>query len=208
MSEKPAEVKWVLVAGAGWPSIRFNMPTTCSCCSGFQLDHWKRRDFLRTMAGASAGALVMASGAGRLLAASGASYQAMLLSCIDPRLVEPVHRYMLGRGLKGEYSAFTIAGAAIGVVAPAFADWRPAFWENLAASIELHKIPKVIAIDHRDCGAAKIAYGADAVKDRATETETHRKALAEFRREMHHRHSSLKVETGLMDLDGTLEMLG
>ena len=184
------------------------MTVPCTCCNEINLDAWKRRDFLRTLAGASAGALVLASGAGNLLAASGASYRAMLLSCIDPRLVEPVHRYMIGRGLKGEYSQFTIAGAAIGVVAPAFADWRPAFWENLSASMELHKIPRVIAIDHRDCGAAKIAYGPDAVRDRASETETHRRALAEFRREMHHRHPSLKVETGLMGLDGNLEMLG
>jgi carbonic anhydrase len=49
------------------------------------------------------------------------------------------------------------------VVAPAFKSWEPAFWENLAASIQLHHIPKVIVINHRDCGAAKIAYGADKV---------------------------------------------
>jgi hypothetical protein len=48
-----------------------------------------------------------------------------------------------------------------GVVAPAFKDWHKAFWDNLAASIQLHHIPKVIAINHRDCGAAKIAYGGE-----------------------------------------------
>jgi len=46
-----------------------------------------------------------------------------------------------------------IAGAAIGVVSPKFADWHKAFWDNLAVTIELHHIKKVIAIDHRDCGA-------------------------------------------------------
>jgi carbonic anhydrase len=182
------------------------MPSSCSCCGDLLPNGLGRRDFLRLFAGVSVGAAMTVAGAGRLFAASGASYRAMLLSCIDPRMVEPVHRYMVDRGLKGEYSQFTIAGAAIGVVAPAFADWRPAFWENLAASMELHKIPKIIAIDHRDCGAAKIAYGADAVKDRATETATHQKALAEFRREVHRRHPGLEIETGLMSLDGTLEM--
>ena len=54
---------------------------------------------------------------------------------------------------------FVIAGAAIAVAAPKFKAWRPAFWDNLGASIQLHRIRKVIAIDHRDCGAAKIAYG-------------------------------------------------
>ena len=72
---------------------------------------------------------------------------------------EPVHDYLAKRGLTGKYSQFTFAGAAIGVVAPKFADWHKTFWDNLAASIELHNIKSVIAIDHRDCGAAKIAYG-------------------------------------------------
>jgi len=179
---------------------------SCTCCADLLAPGVGRRDFVRLMLGVSAGAMVAASGLNRALAADGTVYQAMLLSCIDPRMVEPVHRYMLGRGLKGEYSQFTIAGAAIGVVAPAFADWRPAFWENLAASIQLHHIPKIIAIDHRDCGAAKIAYGAEAVRDRAAETATHRHALAEFRQEVRRRHPALEIETSLMDLDGRIEM--
>ena len=90
----------------------------------------------------------------------------------------------------------------------AFADWHKTFWDNLATSIELHQIGKVIAIDHRDCGAAKIAYGEAAVADPARETETHRKALAQFREEVGKRHPNMAVETGLMALDGSVEMLG
>jgi carbonic anhydrase len=99
---------------------------------------------------------------------------------------------------------FVIAGAAIGVVAPKFQDWHKTFWDNLAVSIELHRIKKVIAIDHRDCGAAKIAYGDAAVADPAAETETHRKALAEFRREVGQRQPKLQVDTLLMALDGSV----
>ena len=135
-------------------------------------------------------------------------YEAMILACIDPRLQEPVHAYAAKRGLTGQYSQFVIAGAAIGVVAPSFADWRKAFWDNLATSIELHQIGKIIAIDHRDCGAAKIAYGEAAVADPARETETHRQALAQFRQEVGKRHPNMAVETGLMALDGSMEMLG
>ena len=108
--------------------------------------------------------------------------------------------------MTGQYSQFVIAGAAIGVVAPAFADWHKAFWDNLAVSIELHQIDKVIAIDHRDCGAAKIAYGPEKVSDRKIETETHRTAMAEFRKQVMERHPELKVETGLMAINGKIEM--
>jgi carbonic anhydrase len=50
--------------------------------------------------------------------------------------------------------------------------------------MELHHIPKVIAMNHRDCGAATIAYGADKVANREIETETHKAALMEFRKQV------------------------
>lgn len=171
----------------------------CSVCG----DRLGRRRFLQ-LAG-SAG--VLAASRSSALAAEG-NYEAMLLSCIDPRMVTPVYKYMEQRGLTGRYSQFVIAGAAIAVVAPKFETWRPAFWDNLATSAQLHHIKRVIAIDHRDCGAAQIAYGAASIADPAIETETHRKALAEFRKEVAKRHPELMVETGLMALDGSLQMLG
>jgi carbonic anhydrase len=139
-----------------------------------------------------------------LVRAASGDYEAMLLSCIDPRMQEPVRDYMLKRGLIGKYSQFTFAGAAIGAVAPKFAGWHKTFWDNLAASIELHNIKSVIAIDHRDCGAAKIAYGADSIATPDKETATHRAALGEFRKEVAQHHPNLGCETLLMALDGSV----
>ena len=107
---------------------------------------------------------------------------------------------MLRRRLIGKYSQVILAGAAIGVVAPAFKDWHKAFWDNLAASVQLHSIKKVIVINHRDCGAAKIAYGADSVKTRDAETALHRTVLAEFRKQCNDKQPKLAVETGLISL--------
>jgi carbonic anhydrase len=160
-----------------------------------------RRRFLQ-LAG-SAG-LLAASSIDMAVAQGG--YQAMLLSCIDSRMVAPVYKYMDQRGLTGQYSQFVIAGAAIAVVAPSFATWRPAFWDNLATSVQLHRLTKLIAIDHRDCGAARIAYGASSIADPASETATHRKALAELRQAVGKRHPQLTIETGLMALDGSIQM--
>jgi carbonic anhydrase len=169
-----------------------------SCCSGFPLG---RRSLLL---GAAAGLMAFRP---YLLRAASGNYEAMLLSCIDPRMQEPVRDYLAKRGLVGKYSQFTFAGAAIGAVAPKFAGWHNTFWENLAASIELHNIKSVIAIDHRDCGAAKIAYGPDSISTPEKEDATHRAALAEFRKESMNRHPNLKVETLLMALDGSVVTL-
>jgi hypothetical protein len=70
----------------------------------------------------------------------------------------------------------------------------------------VHHIKKVIAIDHRDCAAAKIAYGDAKVANPSIETQTHREALAEFRKQVAEHHPTLGVETGLMALNGRIEM--
>jgi carbonic anhydrase len=154
-----------------------------------------------------AGAAAFALRPWMVRAASG-SYQAMILGCIDPRLQAPVRSYAVAHGLDGEYSQVTLAGAAIAAVAPAFAGWHETFWDNLAASVKLHNIKSIIAIDHRDCGAARIAYGDASIATPEIETATHKKALAEFRAEVAKRQPQLKVETLLMALDGTFIALG
>jgi carbonic anhydrase len=173
---------------------------TCACCGDLLRVRYDRRRFL---------ALSVAAGAAAALPsfarAAYGNYDAMLLTCIDPRLPANTLKYMDSRHMVGKYSQFTFAGAAIGVVAPAFKDWSKAFWDNLAASIQLHNIPKVIAMNHRDCGAAKIAYGENAAKDRATETATHKAALMEFKKQVAERQPKLQVELGLMALDGSVE---
>src|SRR5215831_9937403 len=163
-------------------------PKTCSCCADFLSGKFDRRHFMKLAGGAG----LVAAFPFAALGAEG-NYEAMVLSCIDPRFPEPTLNYMKSRGMLGKYSQFVIAGASIGVVAPAFKDWQPAFWDNLAASIQLHHIPKVIAIDHRDCGAAKIAYGEAKVANPEIETETHRAALMEFGLDFRIRHLRLAV---------------
>ncbi len=174
----------------------------CPCSRTLLNAPFDRRRFLRVTVSSIAASLFP----WRALAASG-KYEAMVLACIDPRFQEPVHKYTAGRHLTGKYSQFTIAGASIGVVAPAFKDWHKTFWDNLGASIQLHNIDKVIVINHRDCGAAKIAYGEAAVVNHEAETKTHRDALAEFRKQLAEHHPQLGVETGLMALDGTFEKM-
>jgi carbonic anhydrase len=176
---------------------------SCTCCRGIFRPEFGRRRFLH---GAGAAGLLLAA-PGLAIAAPKYKFEAMVLSCIDPRFQKPVFRAMTERGLKGQYSKFTVAGASIGVVAPAFKKWHKTFWDNLGASVQLHSITKVIAINHRDCGAAKIAYGKDKLATKDLETETHRAAMAEFRKQVTEKQPNLSVETYLMSLDGKMEAL-
>jgi carbonic anhydrase len=119
---------------------------------------------------------------------------------------EGVRQNMVKRDLIGKYSQVILAGGAIGVVAPAFKDWHKTFWDNLGASVQLHSIRKVIVINHRDCGAAKIAYRDGALKTRDIETALHRKVFAEFRNQCASRQSKPGIETGIISLQGEVEM--
>lgn len=168
---------------------------TCGCL--LHGEGLGRRAVLGGLAGLGAIAL-----APRVAAAASGNYEAMVLYCIDPRMPRPTYRYMERLRLSGKYSQFVIAGAAVGVIAPSFAEWRRAFWDNLATSVELHHIRRLIAINHRDCAAAKIAYGDAALATPAAELETHRRVFAELRTELAQRQPGLAVQTLLMALDG------
>ena len=110
--------------------------TTCACCGDLLRGRFSRRTFIQS---ATAGAAALLVAPHFAVAAEG-KYEALVLSCIDPRTQEGVRRSMVHRGLLGKYSQVIMAGAAIGVVAPAFQDWHKMFWDNLAASVQLHSI--------------------------------------------------------------------
>ena len=79
-------------------------------------------------------------------------FKAMVLSCIDPRFQPKIFNYLKRKKLIGKYSSFTITGAAIGVTHNKFKKWQKTFIDNLSTSIELHKINRLIVINHKDCG--------------------------------------------------------
>jgi carbonic anhydrase len=177
----------------------------CTCLAEWSGTHFGRRRFLQVAAGSFAAVALAPLYA--FAADDKPKYEAMILSCIDPRFQEPVCKFAAERHLTGKYSHFVVAGAAVGVVAPKFASWHQTFWDNLAATIDLHSINRVIVINHRECGAAEIAYGRDAVVPIEAETRTHRRVLAEFREQLKKRQSKLGVETGLMEIGGKYEVM-
>jgi hypothetical protein len=139
--------------------------------------------------------------------AAGGNYEAMLMNCIDPRFTTNSWVYMAVNGMKDRYSQFVVAGGPIGAVAPVFAKWHESFWENLAITVQLHDIKRVVGLTHRDCGAAEVAYGKQIKTDRAFETAKHTEALKAFRAGVNQRQPKLAVDTGIMELDGKVEVI-
>ena len=131
-------------------------------------------------------------------------YQALVLSCIDPRFQPIIYNYLKKRKLTGRYSSFTIAGSAIGVTALKFKKWHKTFWDNLETSIKLHKIKKLIVINHRDFGAAKIVNGKKKF-DSFNENKIHKNSFAKIKNKFKNKYPNLKIETNLASLNKKVE---
>ena len=130
-------------------------------------------------------------------------FKAMVLSCIDPRFQRLVYNNLKKKKLSGKYSAFTIAGAAVGVTHNKFKQWHKTFYDNLGTSIQLHKIEKLIVFNHKDCGAAKIANGKKEFSP-INEKKIHKESFFKIKKQIKKKFPNLKVELNLISSDNKI----
>lgn len=95
------------------------------------------------------------------IARAAAGVNALAITCIDYRLVDDAVRFFNRRHMTNEYDQVSLAGASLAGVSAKFPSANAAFWDQIGIAKELHHIKKVIVVDHRDCGAFKVAFGKD-----------------------------------------------
>ena len=132
------------------------------------------------------------------------NYKAMVLSCIDPRFQPIVYNYLKKKKLTGKYSSFKIAGSAIGVTANKFKRWHKVFWDNFETSVKLHNIKKLIVINHRDCGAAKIINGKKDFTN-INETNVHKNSFQKIKKIFRKKYPKLSIELKIISLNSNVE---
>ena len=126
-------------------------------------------------------------------------YEAMVLSCIDPRFQPKVYKYLRSKNLVGKYSSFTIAGAGIGVTHKKFKKWHSTFWDNFDASIKLHKINKLIVINHQDCGVAKIA-NKEKKFNSSIENKIHKESFKNIKIKIKKNYPNIKINFKILSI--------
>ena len=77
----------------------------------------------------------------------------------------------------------------------------------MAVARQLHRIKRVMVLDHRDCGAYRVFLGPDVASDPEKETAVHTAQLRALGTEIKARHPDLEVELLLMALDGSVEVI-
>jgi carbonic anhydrase len=157
-----------------------------------------RRRLLGALAGGLAVGLVTSE-------ADGATVTALAVTCIDYRLVDDAVKFFDGMKLVNDYDQVSLAGASLAAVSAKFPSSNAAFWDHIGIAITLHHIRKVIVLDHRDCGAYKVAFGNDYKADHVGETAQHKSVMTEVKAKLARLHPELAAEFYLMALDGKAE---
>lgn len=124
-------------------------------------------------------------------------YKAMVLSCIDPRCQPKINNILKKKKLSGKYSLFSIAGSAVGVTSSKFKTWHNVFWQNLDISLKLHGIKKLIAVNHYDCGAAKLVNKQKKF-NKNIEYKIHQNAFKTLKAKLKKKYPKFKLETKII----------
>ncbi len=137
--------------------------------------------------------------------AEAATVTSLAITCIDYRLVDDAVHFFDGKKMTNDYDQVSLAGASLAAVSDKFPSSNAAFWDHIGIAKTLHHIKKVIVVDHRDCGAYKVAFGKDYKADPAGETAQHKGVMQTLKAELAKRHPDLQAEFYLMALDGKAE---
>jgi hypothetical protein len=188
--------------------MAFGTNTACACGAVHRSSQHRTGFGRRGLLGAVAAGAALVALRPVGLRAQSKEYRAMLLSCVDPRTQAPIAGWMdrpaegsHSIALTGLYSQFTIAGAGVGVTAPEFAGWRETFWANLGATISLHGIRTLVAVDHQSCGAVGIAYGERVLADPTLEKAAHLADAKALQQELSVRHPDLAFQSWYVSRD-------
>ena len=92
----------------------------------------------------------------------------------------------------------------MGVTAQKFKKWHKTFWDNIDISIKLHKIKKLIVINHRDCGAAKLVNGKKEFS-KINETNVHKNSFKKIKKIFEKKYPKLRIELKLISLNNKME---
>ena len=137
--------------------------------------------------------------------AKGATVTALGITCIDYRLVDDAVHFFDSHKLTKDYDQVSLAGASLAAVSAKFPSSNAAFWDHIAIAKQLHSIRRVIVVDHRDCGAYKVAFGKDYKGEGAAELAQHKSVMAEVQARLKKLHPDLASEFWLMAVDGKTE---
>lgn len=126
----------------------------------------------------------------------------LALSCIDYRLFDATIELLKKDCRVDAFDHTILAGASLGYNQIKYKCWPKTLRNHIDLAIELHKIKKIVVIDHEDCGAYKLFYP-DLEEKPHREKHYHKKNVKKFIKTMKSIYPDLHYSGYLLALDGT-----
>ena len=124
---------------------------------------------------------------------------AIVLTCMDFRLIDDIVLQMNELGYLDKYDEFILAGASLGYNIETDNHWDNVFKEHVNLAKDLHSIKEIIVIDHMQCGMYKDYYGELSTVD---EFIKHKENLRISRDSLNELFPDLKVSLYIIDIEG------
>lgn len=142
--------------------------------------------------------------------------KALVITCIDYRLIDDAVYYMNEKGYIDNYDEFILAGSSLGYNTSLnslnYSGWDKVLENHIDIAYSLHKIKEIIVIDHIDCGAykAQLNNGENFLSS-YDELIKHVENLNIFRNRINTKYvkdglPKYDVKLWLMRLDGTVDI--
>lgn len=130
----------------------------------------------------------------------------LLIGCIDFRLRDETAKLMNETlDLENDYDEFVVPGASLAFIEKKYPEWGETLNEVISISKDLHKIKRVIFLDHYKCGAYKLLRDPKKLGSHEAELIDHKKVFKEVRQKMKELFPEIEVHTLIMDFDGKVE---
>jgi hypothetical protein len=184
------------------------MRDSCQC---FQHDRvashiTNRRQFLRHLIGV--GVLTTASLIDPAVARAEKKVpKALVLSCIDYRILEAERYFLSLQNLGGQYDFTALAGASLALSGMPHQYDADAFWDQLDISYRLHHIKKVIILDHQDCSVFQYKIDPNLTDNPALELTTHTEYLSRAYWAIRDRYPDLNIELYFVNLNTDVKQI-
>jgi hypothetical protein len=179
------------------------MQDSCNCS---QCDALNRRQFIRHLLGA--GVFATSSLWNPAIAQAEKKVpKALVLSCIDYRILEAERYFLSLQNLGGQYDLTALAGASLAISGMPHSYDAQAFWDQLDISYRLHHIKKVIILDHQDCGAYADKIDPHLTENPELELKTHTEYLSRAYWAIRDRYPDLNIELYLVYLNTEVKQI-
>lgn len=172
-------------------------------CRCWECQAINRREFLKYMLGATALTATTLAGSSPAWAEKkpAKSPKALVLSCIDYRILEAERYFLSLQNLGNLYDMTALAGSSLALSGVPHQSDAMAFWDQLDISYRLHHIKKVIILDHQDCAAFAYKIDPQLADNPALELKTHQEYLSRAHWAIRDKYPDLNIELYFVSLN-------